>query len=400
MALVPALSTDIRTCDSCAKIWTLISNSAPSYFCVLWAPKGARRTQLFIFNDELSINEGSASDKNGWTVIRSSPLRSLLIQFRNDYFHEESGRCTVLCASMARRAYWMVVCVSMNDWSVTSSSNDVYDLKSRLYGITQKKDKTSLQPMSKTRQNNESLRRYFKASLASISDSPIVSVNRGTLYADELLHKQESEHGLSGQALVDYVNSHQSLFKAEYSPTNEQFVKARIMDIKYMTEASHKYPRKGINLNVELPERFDAREKWPHCASIGLIRDQSACGSCWAVSAASVMSDRLCIQTNGTNQKILSSADILACCGEDCGSGCEGGYPIQAYFYLENTGVCSGGEYREKNVCKPYPFYPCDGNYGPCPKEGAFDTPKCRKICQFRYPVPYEEDKVFGESVL
>nr|ABL85238.1 cysteine proteinase 4 [Necator americanus] len=224
----------------------------------------------------------------------------------------------------------------------------------------------------------------------------LLAINQ--LYADELLHKQESEHGLSGQALVDYVNSHQSLFKTEYSPTNEQFVKARIMDIKYMTEASHKYPRKGINLNVELPERFDAREKWPHCASIGLIRDHSACGSCWAVSAASVMSDRLCIQTNGTNQKILSSADILACCGEDCGSGCEGGYPIQAYFYLENTGVCSGGEYREKNVCKPYPFYPCDGNYGPCPKEGAFDTPKCRKICQFRYPVPYEEDKVFGKN--
>ena len=66
---------------------------------------------------------------------------------------------------------------------------------------------------------------------------------------------------------------------------------------------------------------FDARTKWPACTSIKTIRDQSACGmyyksaflksihndfvnlitsgSCWAVSAASAMSDRLCVQSGG-----------------------------------------------------------------------------------------------------
>ncbi len=37
-----------------------------------------------------------------------------------------------------------------------------------------------------------------------------------------------------------------------------------------------------------LPDTFDARLAWPQCANvIGNIRDQSQCGSCWAVAAAS-----------------------------------------------------------------------------------------------------------------
>ena len=31
----------------------------------------------------------------------------------------------------------------------------------------------------------------------------------------------------------------------------------------------------------KLPEFFDARQKWPDCPTIGEIRDQGNCGSCW-----------------------------------------------------------------------------------------------------------------------
>ena len=45
-----------------------------------------------------------------------------------------------------------------------------------------------------------------------------------------------------------------------------------------------------------LPTHFDARKAWPECANvIGTISDQGNCGSCWAVSIASVLSDRFCI---------------------------------------------------------------------------------------------------------
>ena len=31
----------------------------------------------------------------------------------------------------------------------------------------------------------------------------------------------------------------------------------------------------------DIPDNFDAREQWPNCPTIGEIRDQASCGSCW-----------------------------------------------------------------------------------------------------------------------
>ena len=71
-----------------------------------------------------------------------------------------------------------------------------------------------------------------------------------------------------------------------------------------------------------IPKHFDAREKWPQCAQIiGTIRDQSACGSCWAVSTGGMITDRLCIRraelgiepAHKTPDFMVSEFDILAC---------------------------------------------------------------------------------------
>ena len=72
----------------------------------------------------------------------------------------------------------------------------------------------------------------------------------------------------------------------------------------------------------KLPKSFDAREKWPKCASlIGTIRDQSACGSCWAVAIGAMVTDRLCIKREELGNSsphpdptfMASEADVLAC---------------------------------------------------------------------------------------
>jgi cathepsin B len=33
--------------------------------------------------------------------------------------------------------------------------------------------------------------------------------------------------------------------------------------------------------NIWIPRKFDARKKWKHCRTIGEVRDQGHCGSCW-----------------------------------------------------------------------------------------------------------------------
>ncbi|VDM68681.1 unnamed protein product [Strongylus vulgaris] len=132
---------------------------------------------------------------------------------------------------------------------------------------------------------------------------------------------------LTGQALIDYINNNQPYFtisvvlQANHSSMTYEEFKSRLMDVKYLTKCTNIRKIKESASNEKIPDRFDAREKWRDCESIRTIRDQANCGSCWAVSAASVMSDRLCIRSKGKIQKIVSDADILSCCGSFCGNG-------------------------------------------------------------------------------
>ncbi|EYC19980.1 hypothetical protein Y032_0023g812 [Ancylostoma ceylanicum] len=122
------------------------------------------------------------------------------------------------------------------------------------------------------------------------------------LTADELISQPVPKEAqlLTGEALVNYVNSRQTLWKAEYVPGAEAYFKRRIMDSKFLERLPGAEVIQSIASDEEPPESFDARDHWKNCSSIiSYIRDQSACGSCWAVASASAMSDRICIQLNG-----------------------------------------------------------------------------------------------------
>ncbi|CAD5234944.1 unnamed protein product [Bursaphelenchus xylophilus] len=103
-----------------------------------------------------------------------------------------------------------------------------------------------------------------------------------------------------------------------------------------------------------LPVEFDARNKWPEC-QIGRIYDQGGCGSCWAVSASSVMSDRICIRTSGKRIR-LSAQKLIECCSY-CG-GCNGSVePLMPFYYWYESGMVT-------EECYPYSVsrdcgYPC-----------------------------------------
>jgi cathepsin B len=175
-----------------------------------------------------------------------------------------------------------------------------------------------------------------------------------------------------------------------YGQTKEQMAKlmGTKMDMKPMA------PMVFPQTSQALPDTFDARTNWNNCPSIAFIRDQASCGSCWAVSSAEAMSDRICIGSNGKTQVYVSDEDLMTCC-KNCGEGCDGGYPIQAWKYWQKTGLVTGGPYGSNQGCQPYEIPPCgsDGCGGTDTK-----TPSCSLTCESSYRTPFMNDKHYGAS--
>merc|ERR1719326_705052 len=161
-----------------------------------------------------------------------------------------------------------------------------------------------------------------------------------------------------------------------------------------------KLPTMWHKIDLEaIPDTFDSRTKWPDCPSIGNIRDQGECGSCWAFGAAEAMSDRLCIHSNSQIKVNISANDLLSCC-EECGFGCNGGFPPSAWQYFVEVGLVTGGQHGSDSGCQPYTFRHCehhvDGPYPKCTGEGP--TPECTKQCREGYTKTYKKDKYFGKT--
>ncbi|KAK9887120.1 hypothetical protein WA026_020568 [Henosepilachna vigintioctopunctata] len=159
-------------------------------------------------------------------------------------------------------------------------------------------------------------------------------------------------------------------------------------------------PVKREKLGAEnLPESFDSREKWPACASLKVVRDQSTCGSCWAFGAVEAISDRICIHSGGKFQVSISANDLLSCCGFDCGNGCQGGFPDAAWKYWVENGIASGGLYGSNDGCQSYVFAPCEhhttGSLSPCGESQP--TPECTRKCD-NSTLNYNDELHFGES--
>jgi len=192
-------------------------------------------------------------------------------------------------------------------------------------------------------------------------------------------------------AIADHVNSLNTTWKAEvpakFANQTEESVKSFFMRSElYRSYKTPKDMLKTHSFHVikSAPESFDSRTEWASCESIQEVRDQSACGSCWAFGAAEVMSDRICIHSGQKDQTRVSTEDLLECCAE-CGFGCQGGFPPAAFNFWKEHGVVTGGLHSDKSYCKPYAFPPCahhthSEKYTDCPTT-IYETPTCKKEC-------------------
>ena len=129
-----------------------------------------------------------------------------------------------------------------------------------------------------------------------------------------------------------------------------------------------------------VPASFDPLVQWPHCKPIiGHVRNQGPCGDCWAFGGTQMMQDRFCVVTgNNDTSQLLSVEDVVACMDLFIGTpgqGCDGGAPMNTYYYLSHEGIVSGGDYGEKDgkTCLPYLVPPTVGSG----QVGTVPTPLC-----------------------
>jgi len=200
--------------------------------------------------------------------------------------------------------------------------------------------------------------------------------------------------------MIKYINSLHTTWTAGPS---KRFEGLQMKHVKHLcgawTEKKGARPvathyKKGL----KLPDTFDARTQWGSiCPSVLEVRDQGACGSCWAFGAAEAMSDRICIASNATKTFDLSAEDLVSCC-DSCGDGCNGGYPGSAWDYFQGTGIVTGGPYNSQQGCYPYQVAACDhhvvGKLQPCGDEQP--TPACTQQCQ--NGAVWANDKHFSKS--
>nr|CDJ88565.1 Peptidase C1A domain containing protein [Haemonchus contortus] len=142
---------------------------------------------------------------------------------------------------------------------------------------------------------------------------------------------------LSGEALVEYLKKNQDLFEVNSDPTPG--FESKLMDIKFKNDDAYTVVKDDPDPGDDIPENYDPRKIWTNCTSLFTIRDQANCGSCWAVSTAAAISDRICIATKGEKQVYISATDIMTCCTRPCGHGSRGYHAVKIIGWGKENGT-------------------------------------------------------------
>ncbi|KAJ1374494.1 peptidyl-prolyl cis-trans isomerase cpr6 [Parelaphostrongylus tenuis] len=116
------------------------------------------------------------------------------------------------------------------------------------------------------------------------NDDFYISGRRSTL--DRFRNRRISTEAeeLTGKQLIDYVNKKQNLWKAKkhrrfaHYPDRTKWGLMGVNHVRLSVKAKQ-HLSSTKDLDIDIPETFDARQHWPNCQSIKNIRDQSSCGN-------------------------------------------------------------------------------------------------------------------------
>ncbi|KAI1718754.1 papain family cysteine protease domain-containing protein [Ditylenchus destructor] len=238
---------------------------------------------------------------------------------------------------------------------------------------------------------------FLKSSSIEKSKDATEELLSGNLTYDPALHlKRKSEE------LVHWINTNSdSMWQARLNPhavglkSDEEtetviyqsnlVMQNKMRELEQMKpeavyEQYDKHLRSLEQQKRPIPSHFNAAKRWPNCSqNILKVRDQGGCGSCWAVAATSVISDRICIASKEETNIVLSAQALIECCSY-CGA-CNGTMdPLLPFVYWVEHGLAS-------EECYPYTVSTDCGS--PCRPE-TFYSPKgvfnCSNTCKGKGP--------------
>jgi cathepsin B len=213
--------------------------------------------------------------------------------------------------------------------------------------------------------------------LIAILAASLYAVTAATTYGERLHEIAKQVNSIEGNTWVAGENT-------RFTTDSFERIKG-LMGTRRDSSRARTLPQRKVAVPDSLPSSFDSRAAWPECTSIAHIRDQSACGSCWAFGCVEAASDRICIATKGAEQPYLSATNLLSCSTNGGSDGCDGGEPDYAWQYLRDTGIVTGGDYGDYTKCQMYPFPQCahhepNSHYPDCPAD-EYNTPQCVSVC-------------------
>jgi len=151
--------------------------------------------------------------------------------------------------------------------------------------------------------------------------------------------EQEDAHYAAYLKSVEYVNNH----NAEYDQGEHTFW-CGINEWSDMTD-EERDTRNGLMIPDEIydgprrngdastaPDSVDWREQ----GAVNHVKNQGACGSCWAFAAICSLEGQWAINKGSLPD---ASEQQLVSCDRSSSMGCNGGYPCRAYDYVHKQGT-------------------------------------------------------------